>query len=54
MLKFFINPALIICFKLCLSKNVQKGKFHVWGFQNEEILIFVLSRMQKLPTAESD
>ena len=50
--------------KICLSKNIQKGKFHVsthvWGegvgrgFQNEEILNSVPSRLLKSPTVDSN
>ena len=49
--------------KICLSKNIQKGKFHVsthvWGegvgrgFQNEEILKFLPSRLLRLPTEDN-
>ena len=54
MLKFFIiEPQNML--KVCLSKKVQKSKFHhlihTWGkevgkgYENEEILEYILSRL---------
>ena len=58
MLRFFINLALE--YALCLSKNIQKSKFHdvthAWveglgkGYQKEEILIFAPSLLLKSQT----
>ena len=54
MLKFFTNPTSL---KLCVSRNIQKNKFHdlihTWkdrvgrGYQNENILKFVPSALLK-------
>ena len=50
--------------KICLSKNTQKSKFHDFthtlgegvgrGYQNEEILKFVPSRLLNSPTSDNN
>ena len=59
MLNFFVNPGSNM-FEICLSKNIQKSKFHdlthvlgrelAEGIKMKKILKFVPSRLLKLLT----